>query len=279
MKFLLTLFLTAAIAAHTFAQTGVPEQAPEKNSLIGKVAPELLLRDADMNVVSISQIKTPYVILFFWDPICPPCTKLIPRLDSLYENYLKKIGCEVVGINLRTKKDEWTNFIAKYKLGWINVWDPNNETGFEKKYEIENTPMMYILDKDKKVISKTRNIEDVKYILDEVVSKEDSNSNGSESGVNDDNRKGTNSINAELPQLQAYPNPFNNGFTIYLPEFSNKISISLVSMEGRKVFEGDYEASNSTHYVDVSSQNLAAGTYIVTAQTDTRIYSCKLVKQ
>jgi hypothetical protein len=47
------------------------------------------------------------------------------------------------------------------------VYDPNNETNFRKLYDIYSTPVLYLLDENKKIIAKRLNVEQVKEFIQE----------------------------------------------------------------------------------------------------------------
>ena len=49
---------------------------------------------------------------------------------------------------------------------WINVWDPYNLTNFRFFYNINSTPMMYLLDENKKIIAKKISAETLRNILE-----------------------------------------------------------------------------------------------------------------
>jgi len=37
---------------------------------------------------------------------------------------------------------------------WLNVWEPFGYSQFRDKYDISSSPVLYLLDKDKKIIAK-----------------------------------------------------------------------------------------------------------------------------
>lgn len=67
---------------------------------------------------------------------------------------------------LRTNKEKWENFVTEHELfDFINCWDPQNQTNFRVYYHIDSTPVMYLLDKEKKIIAKKLDIEQFADIL------------------------------------------------------------------------------------------------------------------
>ncbi|HWB64120.1 MAG TPA: redoxin domain-containing protein [Chitinophagales bacterium] len=122
--------------------------------LCGKPAQKLILPtdSTEMQWKSLYDIKAKYTILAFWDPDCGHCKKEIPVLVEAYHN-LKKKGIDVAAycpaiMEIENYKD-WLEFIQKNNLDWINVCDPKRHTNFRWEWDIQSTPQIYILDKDK----------------------------------------------------------------------------------------------------------------------------------
>ena len=49
---------------------------------------------------------------------------------------------------------KWTDFIKEHNLDWINVADPYRQNNFRFEWDIQSTPQIYILDKDKIIKAK-----------------------------------------------------------------------------------------------------------------------------
>jgi hypothetical protein len=47
------------------------------------------------------------------------------------------------------------------------VYDPNNETNFRKLYDIYSTPVLYLLDENKKILAKRINVEQLTEFIKE----------------------------------------------------------------------------------------------------------------
>jgi thiol-disulfide isomerase/thioredoxin len=139
-------------------------------NLIGRVGAEIKMIGTDDKEHSLSDIKSKYTVVVFWDPTCGHCQKEIPALDSLYNAELKQKGVTIYAV--RTEGDEklWKDFIAKNKLGdWINVYDPEHKSNYRSMYDVYSTPVIYLLD-EKKIIRGKRldhtNIMDVINMLE-----------------------------------------------------------------------------------------------------------------
>lgn len=125
-----------------------------KPVMIGKPAQRLILPtdSTEMQWRSLQDIKAKYTIVAFWDPDCGHCKKEIPVLVEAYHN-LKKKGIDVETyspaiMEMENYKD-WLEFIQKNNLDWINVCDAKRHSNFRFEWDIQSTPQIYILDKDK----------------------------------------------------------------------------------------------------------------------------------
>jgi hypothetical protein len=72
------------------------------------------------------------------------------------------LSFEVFAVGIESDMDEWKNFIKKNNLKWINVSDLYNNTKFRDFYDIYSTPVVYLLDEDKKIIAKRLDTEKVR---------------------------------------------------------------------------------------------------------------------
>lgn len=104
-------------------------------------------------LISLYDINTKFTIVFFWEADCSHCKKATPKLYEIYER-LKDKGLEVMSVHMLNDMKEWASFINKKELyDWINVWNPGNHQ-YKVPFGIESSPVLYLLDKDKKIIAK-----------------------------------------------------------------------------------------------------------------------------
>ena len=124
-------------------------------NLIGNVAPELILVDSTRKMTSTHIRPEEYVVLFFWDPDCGHCKKTIPVLKEWYDKVkAEKRDIEVVAITISQKEDPWKKFIIENDLNWVNLMDYYGRSKMRDKYDIYSTPVVYLLDKDRKILAK-----------------------------------------------------------------------------------------------------------------------------
>ncbi|HOH99242.1 MAG TPA: DUF5106 domain-containing protein [Bacteroidales bacterium] len=123
--------------------------------LLGKVAPNLIMLDTNERPVSMHAIKANYTLLYFWDTECGHCKKESPKLRDFYATARSTYGLEVFAVCADTSYAKMKKYIRDNELPWINVNGPRSLTGkYHDLYDIYSTPVMYLLDKDKKIVAK-----------------------------------------------------------------------------------------------------------------------------
>lgn len=131
-----------------------------KPNLIGNNAPELKLPDSEGNFYSLKQMNAKFTLLYFWEPDCSHCQKTTPILNKDLFQEFKKRGVEIYSVLTQNNKEKWMKAIQEYKIQeWTNVWDPTYSSNFRKLYDVTTTPIIYILDKNKKIIAKRLDVE------------------------------------------------------------------------------------------------------------------------
>ncbi len=120
-----------------------------------KTAPNLIMRDSSLRkYVSLHGVKAKYTVLLFWDPDCSHCKKEIPIIKKMYDSLHAQYDVEIYAVGVEQELEKWKQFIIDNDLNWINVIDIYNETNFRYTYDINSTPIIYLLDEDKKIIAK-----------------------------------------------------------------------------------------------------------------------------
>lgn len=126
-----------------------------KPILIGKTAPNLVMLDTSMRAVSLHHIDAKYTIILFWDTHCGHCKTETPKLVKFYNESKEKYGLEVFAVCSDTSMADMKNYIKQKKMNWINVNGPRAYTkDYHDLYDIYSTPVIYLLDENKKIIAK-----------------------------------------------------------------------------------------------------------------------------
>ncbi len=131
-----------------------------RNNLIGMKGRNLVMDSYNGTFVSLYDIEKDFTILYFWEPNCGFCKETTPKLIKYYEE-AKNDGIEIFAVCTIDDKQLWSKYIEENGLNWINGWDPERLTHFDYYYNVQSTPMVYILDKDKKIIAKRISVDDI----------------------------------------------------------------------------------------------------------------------
>ncbi len=112
------------------------------------------------------QITNKYTILVFWASDCGHCQTEMPKLHKALEAIKGKVDYKVFAVNTKENVDEWTKFIIDKKLtDFIHVFDPIHLNNLKDRFDIYSTPVIYILDKDKRIKGKRIGTEQVVDLL------------------------------------------------------------------------------------------------------------------
>jgi len=131
---------------------------------VGGKATDLVLQTPEGEKVPLSAVKAPFTILYFFNPGCDACQPVTDRLIRIYKGN-KSRGMEVYAVYLNRDRKVWTDYISSKGLDWINVYDPSGTEMVEEKYDIYAMPMIYVLDKDKKVVARDVSVERLPSLL------------------------------------------------------------------------------------------------------------------
>jgi len=138
--------------------------AKAKLNPIGEKATNLLLQNPEGKKIDLYSIRANYTVLFFYNPECEACKPVSSALSDFSKKYRAK-GVEVFAVYMDQKKEVWETAIATKGQNWINGYDPNGSAKIEDKYDIYALPMIYLLDKDKKVIGREVPVEKLKNMI------------------------------------------------------------------------------------------------------------------
>ena len=144
-------------------------------NLIGSPAANLNMVDSLGKQVQLKDVKADFVVLCFWDPTCGHCKEVVPKVDSFYKAKWKNEGVKIFGVMVDGGKDNWINFIKEKNLAdWIHVYQTDaqrdedsraNRPNYRQLYDVYQTPVLYLLDKDKRIVAKKLN----EHQIDEII--------------------------------------------------------------------------------------------------------------
>ncbi len=141
--------------------------------LIGKPAPPLTLKLRDESDFVLHDTDAKFTVLFFYDPECSHCKKQTPFVIEFAEKYRDK-GVKTVAVCSKFAPnvgDCWTYVDENegMKEAIVNTADPYHKSKYKVVYDITSTPQIYVLDKDKKIVSKRISAEQLPEVLDRML--------------------------------------------------------------------------------------------------------------
>ena len=144
-------------------------------TLIGKIAPDFIVQNRDSVDLNLHGISSPYTVLVFWAHDCHHCKESMPLMHEFYREYHDK-GVEILSVCTKLNADEpacWT-FVDEKKIdGWINASDKKGGRSYmHSLYNIKKTPKVFVLDENKKILSKELNAEQLATFFDQVLDPE-----------------------------------------------------------------------------------------------------------
>lgn len=135
----------------------------------GNTAPDFVLQEGMLNL---SSIQSDYTLLLFWASWCSHCTQEIPEIKKITDSISAKLHSSgkrltVIAISLDTDKAAWQKYVLDNNLfTWLNTSELKGWKGeVPKQYNVYATPTMFLLDKDKKIIAKPMNVQELEKLL------------------------------------------------------------------------------------------------------------------
>lgn len=125
------------------------EEKKQQLSSGNVTAPDFTLENLDGKPVSLSQFRGKWVVLDFWGSWCIWCIKGFPALKDAYAKHNGKL--EIIGIDCGDTQDVWRNAVNKYRLPWINLYNPSTPGNLTEVYPVQGFPTKIIISPEGKI--------------------------------------------------------------------------------------------------------------------------------
>lgn len=133
-------------------------------NLIGQPAANLEMVDSSGKPTPLYGVEAPFTVVCFWDPTCSHCKEVVPKVDSVFQKKWKSMGVKLYGVMVDGGKEAWMKYIRETNLNdWLHVYETTEQKdavyaagkpGYKQLYDVYQTPVLYLLDKDKRIIAK-----------------------------------------------------------------------------------------------------------------------------
>ncbi len=127
-----------------------------QKNMVGEPAIDFTYETQTGEKGTLYSVTAKYLVLFFNDPSCSECKQLKEELIQ-QQSAFDSLGVKVFAVYIDDKPEEWRQ--ANYPTDWLNGYAP--EIDSEDLYNIRALPCLYLLDKDKKVISRDTSVEKI----------------------------------------------------------------------------------------------------------------------
>ena len=166
-------------------------------NLIGRPAPPFLnqlgnpfMTDNKGIIQRLYDIDSRYTLLVFFGPDCGHCKKELPKIKTVVDSLIsepklfsnhKTIDIKVYSVQTEFDEVIWNEFIINQKIGdWTNVGDiqydpegnPAASSNWRDEYDIYSTPVIYLLDKEKKILAKRIDYSQISKVIKRIEERE-----------------------------------------------------------------------------------------------------------
>jgi len=110
-------------------------------------------------------------LLYFWSSHCGFCAESLGMMKEVYTSYNGK-GLEILAVSLDENGREWSEYISKNALVWINY---NEFKGWEsplvRRLMVNKTPTYYLIDRNGVIVAKNFNFVEVRELIKTLLDK------------------------------------------------------------------------------------------------------------
>ena len=133
--------------------------------LIGQTAPDLRMVTREGADITLHGVEADYTVLYFWRYDCPACKKSTPYMKEFYAKWRDR-GVKIFSVCTKGVEEigKCWEYVDEQGTGdWVQVADPYQR--YYKSYDIKSTPSIFLLDKNKQIISKRIGAEQLDEVL------------------------------------------------------------------------------------------------------------------
>ncbi len=124
-----------------------------RSNLTGSLAVNIELPDEEGKMHALYEVNAPVTMLVFYSPLCDHCKEMMPKIYQIHLDYSAK-GLQTLALNTDKQHVYWKKFVAQQGWQWLDLASPNGIETLEKQFSAVNLPVIYLLDKDKRIVAK-----------------------------------------------------------------------------------------------------------------------------
>jgi len=136
----------------------------------GSIAPEFeaeMFNGMKLRFDGVSKQKK-YELLVFYESSCSHCNDLLKELKAWYSVPENKIWFDIITVALDDTRASWESKYEINKFEWNDVWASGGiNSKAANDYYILSTPVLYIIDKEMKILAMPQNVKEVEKFLNQ----------------------------------------------------------------------------------------------------------------
>ncbi|TNE59143.1 MAG: DUF5106 domain-containing protein, partial [Bacteroidetes bacterium] len=141
--------------------------------LIGKIAPNITVKDRNNQPMSLWDIDADFTVLFFWAPDCSHCKKAAPYMVEFAEKF-KDRGVKVFAVCTAVTDKGPECWPGAEEKGFsdhlfLNTYDPYIQSRYKTLYDVQSTPQIFILDRKHEILMKRISAEQLDAVMEDVM--------------------------------------------------------------------------------------------------------------
>ena len=149
-----------------------------RQSLLGKNAPQLMLQTPDGQPFTLHISAGQYAVLYFYDTDCAKCKLESILLSGLLNS--NEYPIRLYAIYVGDNRPAWDSYLKDYltvnagSAGVTHLWDPTFESDFQRKYGVTQTPRMFLVAPDGVILGRGLDTEALGTMLNDLFVQKES---------------------------------------------------------------------------------------------------------
>ena len=133
----------------------------------GTLAADILFTDRRGIERRLSSVRAEYTVLLFYDPACESCRAVERWIagSPVYGDCIDRGRLKVVAIYAGDDRRTWLDGLGELPRSWIAGYDPQLRIVRSLSYDTGGVPLLYLLDRDKRVVLKEPRVDELEMWL------------------------------------------------------------------------------------------------------------------
>jgi len=140
-----------------------------QGSMVGEIAPEILLRNREGAALPLSALQNKYTLVHFWGSWSGPSRQNHTDLKKIYKDFNGE-DFEIYSVGFDEKEDKWKQVIKEDGIqNWkVHVVEPEGtKSDLLNMYKVKYLPALFLIDEEGTVIGENLSYEQLRQVLQE----------------------------------------------------------------------------------------------------------------